>query len=539
MRKLLTIASALLITGNLIAGGLVTNTNQSAAWVRMPARNASTSIDAAYYNPAGLTKLGNGFHLSLSNQSIFQTREIVNDYAGPMDMYGLNENVYKGSAKALAFPSVSAVYKKDNIALSFGFYPVGGGGSAVYEKGLPSFEMSPSDLVPSLASQGATAYRLDAYFEGSSVFLGFQGGISYNVNEWLSIGAGVRYVTATNTYMGHLRDIEVNMGGTWTRADAIMTGIAGNATSAATNTTALVGGGAGALTLAAAEGAGIINATQRAQLEGALTAFGSPTTVTISQADVVFKNAAAQYTATATLLGDQEADVEQNGAALSPIFSVNLSPSEKLNIGIKYEMKTKLEVMNKTTKDLLTGYNGTIPITMFPDGAYTRNDMPSMLTVGIDYKVTDALTVALGGNYYFDKNADYGHKVDNDLKGNTPPIHIFNEDIIENNGFSLQAGIEYKITDQFLVSGGYSWANKGVNDKYQSDLTYGLATQTFGFGVGYNVNEKVQINLGGNTTIYMEDTKVVNHMVGTTNVKSNETYKKNTLLFGLGVDWSF
>ncbi len=80
MRKILTLIAGTLITGNLLAGGLVTNTNQSAAWVRMPARNASIGIDAAYYNPAGLTKLENGFHFSINNQTIFQTRTITSTY---------------------------------------------------------------------------------------------------------------------------------------------------------------------------------------------------------------------------------------------------------------------------------------------------------------------------------------------------------------------------------------------------------------------------------------------------------------------------
>src|SRR5450759_46643 len=96
MRKLLTFVAGTLITGSMFAGGLVTNTNQSAAWVRLPSRNASIGIDAVYYNPAGLMKLENGFHISLSNQSIFQTRQITNDYAGPGGAFGLNNHVFKG-----------------------------------------------------------------------------------------------------------------------------------------------------------------------------------------------------------------------------------------------------------------------------------------------------------------------------------------------------------------------------------------------------------------------------------------------------------
>ena len=42
MKKILTVISALVITGSLFAGGLVTNTNHSAYMVRMLSRQAST-----------------------------------------------------------------------------------------------------------------------------------------------------------------------------------------------------------------------------------------------------------------------------------------------------------------------------------------------------------------------------------------------------------------------------------------------------------------------------------------------------------------
>ncbi|TAL65381.1 MAG: hypothetical protein EPN88_09680 [Bacteroidetes bacterium] len=535
MRKLLTFIAAIFITGNMFAGGLVTNTNQSAAWVRLPARNASVGIDAVYFNPAGLMKLGNGFHVSLSNQSIFQKRRITNDYAGPSGAFGLNNHTYDGSVTAPAFPSIYAVYKMDKLAFSFGFNPIGGGGGAKYEKGLPSFEMSPSDLVPSLAaSQGATAYRLDASFTGTSTFMGYQAGISYKINDWLSVAAGIRYVTAKNTYEGHLNDIEVNIASGWTRADLIMTGIAASASGAATSTTALVTGGAGGLTLASAQSAGIITALQRAQLEGGLTAFGSPTTITIAQADAVFKGAAAKYTATAALLGDQSADVAQTGSGTAPIISINLSPSENLNIGIRYEMATKLDLKNKTVKDFTVGYDalGT-PVTMFPNGAMTRNDLPAMLAIGVDYKLSPTLKLSVGTDYFFDKTADYGHEIDGAL--------VKNKDIIASNGMSLQLGLEYNVSDKFLISGGYVWANKGVNSKYQSDINYGLATNTFGAGGAYSFSDKFQLNIGASYTGYQKDSKVVDHTFSATgaNIPSNESYEKSALVFGIGVDLKF
>ncbi len=556
MRRLLTFIAAMSITGSLIAGGLVTNTNQSAAWVRLPARNASVGIDAVYYNPAGLMKLENGFHVSLSNQSVFQKREIENSYAGPGGVFGLNNNIYKGTVTALAFPSIYAAYKMDKIAFSLGFNPIGGGGGAEFKKGLPSFEMSASDLVPALLSQGATAYNLDAYFKGSSTFLGFQGGVSYKINDIISIAAGLRYVSAKNTYEGYLKDVSINMGGAWFAAEDVFKGIAAQLTSITGIPAKLapaITGGAGGMTLAQLVGANMMTAADKNNIEAGLAAIGVPAAnipvMTVSQVSGTVTGATptinaniATATATSTLVADQSADVEQNGSGITPFFSVNISPSEDLNIGIKYEMATKLELINTTKQDLLTGYqaNGT-PITMFPNGAKTRNDMPAMLSIGIDYRLSESLKLSLGSNYFFDKMSDYGHKVDDDLVPSTPSVFIKNKDIIKNNGMSFQAGLEYNISDKFLVSGGYVWANQGVNDIYQSDLNYGLATQTFGLGGAYNVNEKIQINVGAGYTMYKDDTKVLDHILSgtTTNISANETYRKSTMMIGVGVDFRF
>ena len=65
MKKLLLILTCVLLCPYLLnAGGIVTNTNQSATWVRTMVRDASTGIDAVYFNPAGLVKLNDGFHFS-------------------------------------------------------------------------------------------------------------------------------------------------------------------------------------------------------------------------------------------------------------------------------------------------------------------------------------------------------------------------------------------------------------------------------------------------------------------------------------------
>ncbi|RKY76101.1 aromatic hydrocarbon degradation protein, partial [candidate division KSB1 bacterium] len=180
------------------AGGILTNTNQSVQFVRMLARNASTQIDAVYFNPAGMTQLSDGFFLAFYSQTISKTRTITNSLAI------LNTNEYKGDIFVPVFPNFYAVYKKGKFAAAFGFEPVAGGGTADFKKGLPDLEMMALKIV---AAMGISTVDLD--FKGSSVYYGFQTGIAYALTDQFSASVGVRYNMAKNTYEGSIKNVMV------------------------------------------------------------------------------------------------------------------------------------------------------------------------------------------------------------------------------------------------------------------------------------------------------------------------------------------
>jgi long-chain fatty acid transport protein len=543
MKKLIFAFLTLIIAISLVnAGGIVTNTNQSASWVRILVREASTDIDAVYFNPAGLTKLPDGFHLSLNNQFITENRTVVNNYTY------LNVNDYKGEATAPLFPGIYAAYKTGGLVFSAGFNVIGGGGSATYDRGLPSFELPPSDLVPGLqaAGQPVTAYSLKTFFEGKSFYLGFQAGVSIELSEQFSFYVGGRYVTANNTYNGYLKDIMITFYDTPVRADAFFTSSAAQATAGATAASGaasgmqpLIDGGAGSLTFAQAEGAGIIDAATRAALEGGLISLGiDPTGMTIAVAQAAYTGAAttltalaAEATAKATLLADQEADVKQTGSGITPVFGINFSPSDKLNIGFRYEHKTNIELENETKKDVLVGYSNGSPVTMFPDGGKTDADLPGMMSLGANYKVTSNLSASLGLLYYFDKSVSYGKTVDGVSKEN--------KDVIDKNFYEIGLGLEYGLADELLVSGGYLFSKTGVKEEYQSDLSYSLSSHAFGLGFKYKFSEIMSLNLGGGYAVYMDMDKNFYHDLEGTQIPVKETYSKSNLFIGVGIDFSF
>ncbi|NQU80779.1 MAG: outer membrane protein transport protein [Bacteroidetes bacterium] len=525
------------------AGGIVTNTNQSSAWVRLLVRDATTEIDAVYFNPAGLTKLNDGFHFSISNQYITQGKEILNNYTF------LNDGLYEGVVKAPIFPDAYAAYKTGNVVFSLGFNPIGGGGGATFDRGLPSFEMGISDLVPGLqaAGQPVTAYSLNTFFEGTSVYFGLQAGVSIALSDEFSFFVGGRYISAVNTYNGYLKDVAITLGGTVTPANTFFTGVASQYTDGAALATAggigmqpLIDGGAGSLTFAQAEGLGIIDAVQRAQMEGGLTALGmDPTGMTLTVAQASFFGAAssmttsaAEYSAKAALLSNQEADVKQKGWGLTTIIGFNYSPTDDLNIGFKYESATRIELKNETAKDFTVGYTSTgVPITMFPEGEINRADMPAMVSLGFDYQIFSKLSVTSGVHYYFDKSVNYGRSVSG--------VAVKNEDVIDNNYWEVGIGLEYALTDQFFVSAGYLSANSGVSENYQTDLSYSLSSNTFGGGLKYALSEKMALNLGVGYTFYKDGSRVFNHLLGAVDIPVTESYTKNNLVIGAGFDFSF
>jgi long-subunit fatty acid transport protein len=495
MKKLFSLAAGLLIGGSIFAGGLVTNTNQSAMYTRMQCRDATLGIDAVYFNPAGLTKLADGFHFSLSNQTLGQTRTITNNYPY---LAGAPETTYEGTVSAPLFPSVYAAYKTGKFVISGGFNVIGGGGGATFEKGLPSFEMPISDVVPSLQSslapldagvlaspvgtdpmfRNVTGYSADIFFEGTSAYFGYQLNASYEINDMISVAVGGRYVVAKDAYTGSIENVMI------TAVPNAAMGLAA------------VGG-----TLTPGQYLRNVAATPYADAGTAATLNGT-----------------AAYLDGAT--SDKYVDVEFAASGFTPIVSVNIAPSENLNIALKYEGQTKLEMETKINDNKDGGG-------MYVEGDKFSSDMPGQITAGVMYKPMDKLMLTTGIHYYLDKAVDWDGSDDIDSEQ------------IDNNFIEFALGLEYGLNEQLSVSAGWLTTITGVNDTYQSDLTYSLPTNTFGAGIGYKVNDMIDLSLGGSYTVYTEGSVNFDHMLGAIAVPVTETYDKDVWIVAVGVNFSF
>lgn len=563
MKKLIVVAAMLLLVDLTYGGGLLTNTNQSAQYIRMMSRNASRDIDAVYFNPAGLSLMQDGWHFAVYNQTIFQDKNVNSGF--PL----LNDPEYVGKVSVPAFPTAFAVYKKENWAFSFGFGPNAGGGSADFDRGLPSFEIPISKIVPGLSgltqispAMNVNGYNADLSFSGSSVFWGFQLGATYEINEAISVYGGVRYMPSKNVYEGSIRNVQLQVGEnlypapTWLSQTAGV--ISGYATQASAGATTMLGaassmqpiidGGGGSYTLAQLQGAGYISAQQQAQLEGGLklmgftqeqinvmpastvqgsyTAAGNQLTTTAA----TLNGTAGKLNATSPMLEDKEVKTEQTGAGFTPIIGVNINLSEDLNVGIKYEHTTYMTLTNDTEVDELG---------LFPDGAKSASDVPAILSVGVGYKGLDWLEAQLSYTGYFNKGVSWG--------GNTRDMAIWKSSDpskirireIEKMGYELGLGLQFNLTENFAVSVGGLVGDMGVADSYQSDFSYSNPSTTVGAGIMWKLTDRLTLDAGFSDTFYKDQTVTFtgDPDLGET-FSYKDTYGKTTIDFAVGISYS-
>ena len=521
MKKiLLTILSVACITSS-YAGGLLTNTNQSAHFLRNPARGASTEIDAVYTNPAGLAFLKNdGLQFSLNNQSAFQTRTITSTFP-PFEGNGGNATKeFKGTAEAPFIPSLLAAYKTGDWVFSGAFAIVGGGGTLTFKDGLPSFE-SQVAMLPSMLTANkipTSQYSLESQLEGSSMTFGVQLGATYKINDMFSAYVGGRVSIVNNGYNGYIRNIQANIGGgNMTNVNQYFTAAALKANGAANSLQSIVDGGAGGATLN--QLMAMNPQFTQDNINELAAALGQPANVvgnlSVNYVQAALNTLAETATDVAAQTADKNIDVKQSGWGITPILGLNFN-WEKLNVGVKYEFITKINLENDTKIN-------TSGVADFDNGVETPYDTPALLAIGAQYDVCESVTISAGYHHFFDSNAKMANNKQKYINGGM-------------NEFLL--GAEWRINETFLISAGGQLSRTGVTDNYQSDLSYSLNSYSIGFGGAINVTEKVRINLAYLWTNYEDWTKKSENYNNTT-LPGTDVFARTNNAFAIGVDFRF
>ncbi len=369
MKKLILSIVAAAVAFPVVAGGLMTNTNQSAAFLRSIARGTTLDTDAVLHNPAGTVFMADGWHFGINDQMAYQTRSTMSTFeAFKMGAAnnGADTKEFKGDVFSPLIPSFHLTWKKNRWAVMVGMGVNGGGGTIEYDNGLASFERQFSVLPASISQLGqayglsAKQYAMDMYLKGSSQTLAFNVGAAFRITDWLSIAAQLRFSTTSNSYKGHMKNIQVNP-----TCEAF--GMTGS----------------------------MMPAKQFFEAVG--------------QKVPALAGAAAQY---AALTSNHILDVKQKGTSWSPVIALSFHKGA-WDASVKYEFKmgTELEIESAKVSAEDPIING-----IFPNGAKIKAETPALLAIAAS-RQCGPVKVTAEWHHYFDKDAK--NTFSQAIKGNT------------------------------------------------------------------------------------------------------------------------
>ncbi len=229
-------------------------------------------------------------------------------------------------------------------------------------------------------------------------------------------------------------------------------------------------------------------------------------------------------------------DSERTGWGVGGVIGFHYQPTEKLNIGFKYETEVELNLdadgKLDTTK---TGdFNGSLGNKV--DGGIVNNidgnleahpviaewleddrrNLPAMMALGVSYELTDRITLLTSGNYYFIKDANRNGCYDN-----------------YDNGYEISVGVDYKLNDKWTLMAGYQYTDTGANENTYKDTDYALDADMYGVGVKYTPDETKEFIVSYAYVDYKNGTAVNEKGYETT------TFKKEVNAIGLSATFKF
>ncbi|WP_291255112.1 OmpP1/FadL family transporter [Fusobacterium sp.] len=182
-------------------------------------------------------------------------------------------------------------------------------------------------------------------------------------------------------------------------------------------------------------------------------------------------------------------------------LGLNYKASDRLNLAMRYDTRVKLNFKAHGSEQ---GLNSKNPIVgslnglgfgaFYPEysiGTKSRRDLPAILAAGMSYRVTDDWTVALSGNYYFNKDA----KMDSGVKKGSSKLETLKVKEIHpeyDNGWELALGTEYRLSPKWAVLGSINYADTGAKVTSYDDVEYGLNSVMLGTGLKYNPDDTTE-----------------------------------------------
>ncbi len=231
-----------------------------------------------------------------------------------------------------------------------------------------------------------------------------------------------------------------------------------------------------------------------------------------------YVDASREFKGHATLLGTALGDIrpavdyEETGHGWGGIIGVNIAPTEKLNIGLRYETKTSIDLRTDVKTDTVPG-----GLPGLVDGSKRNRDIPALLGLGVSYKINPKIKVDTNFTWYLNNDADWD---DN-------PVTAADE-TRKDNGYDIGIACEYTFNPKWKASVGYMYTWVGVEPEDMTIETPELDGGTIAGGIAYKATPNLDLNLGILTVFYNDKT-----------TDSGIKYEKDVTVIAAGFQYKF
>ena len=527
------------------AGGMMSNTNQNAAFIRNPARDGAIGIDGVYSNPAGVALMPEGWHMSFNWQLAWQRRiaETQNPvFVADANNGGRDTKRYRGVATAPFLPSVQIAYNWKKFSFQVSGAVSGGGGKCTFDNGLGSFDAAvgrvwakylqpiSGQFNPVLNQLNSsvpvtTGYSCNSFMEGKQYYFGGTIGAAYKIvdtkNLKVSGYAGVRFLYGMASYKAEISNIKVvcENGASYSLreySNQLSNGILNGSNNLVMKTAATLSANY------ANAGMSVEDAANNAMRD-------APGVAAQSAAGQGLKQMAQGLSDKASSLEKYYDGVylqsDQNGFGVCPIIGLDVKYAW-VNFAFKYEFRTKMNMTNSSTVNeagLFTAVN------QFVDGTSVREDTPALLTLGLEVEPVKGLRFDVGYHHFYDRQAK---KTYFDADG---VRHDDKNQMLSHGTNEWLFGAEYDFgkDKRWTVSGGIQTTNYGNTDEYMSDLSFVTNSWSFGTGVKYKINDKMAVNVGYFQTNYRDYNQSADYRDSN---NSNNKFTRRNRVFAAGLD---
>ena len=486
-KSFLSVVVFMMTTVSALAGGILTNTNQSVLFLKNPARDAAIGLDGVYSNPAGVVFMPEGFHIAFNWQYAHQTRTItsVNPvFALGRKNGGSDTKIFEGVADAPIIPSLQTAYNIGNWSMQFNFSVPGGGGQCEFNDGLGSFESVVGSIAHMLQPLGAQGYDMDGFMRGRQYYYGIQLGAAYKVKPNFSVYGGLRLLYGDATYKAKISNIEVKTAGGYVDFSDFMLAATGTVEG---NLEKVNAGIAQYQALGMDVPAELL--AQQAQLVSTQENLGK----------------LQKYAQGVNLL------CNQTSLGIAPIIGVDYKFGQ-FNIAAKYEFKTQIRMKNEST---VNEASEIAAVNKFRDTESINEDAPALLTVGLQWKPVEAVSLNAGYHHYYDKDASWYNNT---------------QELLDYGTNEYLAGVEWDINDKLNVSAGGQLTRYGLTDQYMNDMSFVVNSFSFGFGFSYKIKENLTL-----TAAYFQTNYDNYDRVTSTEPRVSDSFTRTNHVLGLGV----